>query len=201
MKNLDSLNIDFFDRQKPIKNAETDFEKKTGFKKVNVLYGNSIFEAAFNLDTKSGMVEMVDDEPVSNNLTTQTFRFNDFSGKKIEKKQKSFLKEKISRHKPVVFIRKNIYVFSFILLFSLSLLFGFWNIKKYEIYDTIGSTVDENIKEDIYKYFNENCASIENKAKNLYAKQDFEQAISLLQSIPETGNNCFQGVPPLRIFV
>ena len=81
------MNIDFFDRQKPIKNAETDFEKKTGFKKVNVLYGNSIFEAAFNLDTKSGMVEMVDDEPVSNDLTTQTFRFNDFSGKKIEKKQ------------------------------------------------------------------------------------------------------------------
>lgn len=46
-------------------------------------------------------------------------------------------------------------------------------------------------KENIFKYFNENCSSIENKAKNLYIKQDFEQAISLLQSIPETGNNCF----------
>jgi len=44
---------------------------------------------------------------------------------------------------------------------------------------------------NIYKYFNENCASIQNKATNLYAKQDFAQAISLLQSIPENGNNCF----------
>lgn len=74
----------------------------------------------------------------------------------IEKKQKRFFKEKISRYRPIVFIRKNIYVFSFISLFSLSLLFGFWNIKKYEIYDITGSTVDENVKQDIDKYFDEN---------------------------------------------
>ncbi|RKS00576.1 hypothetical protein [Flavobacterium sp. 102] len=47
-------------------------------------------------------------------------------------------------------------------------------------------------KESIYKYFNETCLSTQNKAANLYTKQDFEQAISLLQSIPETGNNCFE---------
>jgi hypothetical protein len=46
-------------------------------------------------------------------------------------------------------------------------------------------------KENIFKYFNENCKSILSKAMNLNAKQDYEQAISLLQSIPETGNNCY----------
>jgi len=46
-------------------------------------------------------------------------------------------------------------------------------------------------KENIYKYFNDNCKSILNKATNLNAKQDYEQAISLLQSIPETGNSCY----------
>ena len=47
-------------------------------------------------------------------------------------------------------------------------------------------------KENIFKYFNENCKGIENKAKNLFDKQDYVQAISLLQSIPELGNNCFE---------
>jgi len=46
-------------------------------------------------------------------------------------------------------------------------------------------------KMNIYKYYNENCTNILTKADNLYAKQDYEQAISLLQSIPETGNNCY----------
>ncbi|WP_293298396.1 hypothetical protein [Pedobacter sp. UBA4863] len=46
-------------------------------------------------------------------------------------------------------------------------------------------------KGNIYKYFDENCSKIMSKASNSYARQDFEQAISLLQSIPETGNNCF----------
>lgn len=46
-------------------------------------------------------------------------------------------------------------------------------------------------KENIFKYFNENCKSILTKAANLNAKQDYEQAISLLQSIPETGNSCY----------
>jgi hypothetical protein len=46
-------------------------------------------------------------------------------------------------------------------------------------------------KKSIYKYFNENCPQLISKASNLYAKQDFAQAISILQSIPETGNNCY----------
>ncbi|TKB99605.1 hypothetical protein [Pedobacter cryotolerans] len=47
-------------------------------------------------------------------------------------------------------------------------------------------------KENIYKYFNQNCSKIMSKASNLYAIQDFEQAISILQSIPETGKNCYK---------
>ena len=113
---------------------------------------------------------------------------------KIEKKQKSFLKEKISRHKPVVFIRKNIYVFFLILLFSLSLLFGFWNIKKYEIYDTIGSTVDENIKEDIYKYFNENI-----QGQNYFILSPMELRKKMYLDIPYIESVAIEKVVPNKL--
>lgn len=46
-------------------------------------------------------------------------------------------------------------------------------------------------KENIFKYYNENCKNILSKAKGLSAKHDFEQALSLAQSIPETGNSCY----------
>ena len=54
------------------------------------------------------------------------------SNVKIEK-PKSFLKERVMRFKVVMFIKKNIFVFSLLLLFSLSLLVGLWNVKKIEI--------------------------------------------------------------------
>lgn len=47
-------------------------------------------------------------------------------------------------------------------------------------------------KESIYKYYKDNCVAIQNKAAQLYSKKDFEQAISLLQSIPQTGNSCYE---------
>ncbi len=45
-------------------------------------------------------------------------------------------------------------------------------------------------KTNIYNYYNENCSNIINKANKLYTNYDYEQSISLLNSIPEIGNNC-----------
>lgn len=47
-------------------------------------------------------------------------------------------------------------------------------------------------KENIYTYFNENCNQILNTAQNYFKTNSYEQAIALAQSIPETGNNCYQ---------
>ena len=46
-------------------------------------------------------------------------------------------------------------------------------------------------KEKIEKYYSENCSKIIQNAINIAKSGDYEQSISLLQSIPDTGNNCF----------
>lgn len=46
-------------------------------------------------------------------------------------------------------------------------------------------------KEKILKFYAENCKAIIQKADNLSAKQDYEQSISLLQSIPDASAGCY----------
>jgi hypothetical protein len=74
----------------------------------------------------------------------------------IEKKQNNFLKEKISRQPIIVFLKNNIYIFSAILIFVLTILFGIWDIKKYEIYNQDGTQIDSSIQQEVDNYFNEN---------------------------------------------
>lgn len=74
-------------------------------------------------------------------------------------KPKNFLKEKIMRFKIVVFIKKNIFFFSFFLIFSLTLLFGLWNISRYEVVQMQGEDVDEEVLLQVEEYFNENIYS------------------------------------------
>ncbi len=76
-----------------------------------------------------------------------------------EKKPKSFWKEKMMRLKIVVLIRKNIFLFSLLLVFSLSLLLGFWNITKHEVINIDGEDIDRSIFLEIEKYFDENISS------------------------------------------
>ena len=71
-------------------------------------------------------------------------------------KPKSFLKEKIMRFKIVVFVRKNIFVFSILSLFLLSLLLGIWNIKRYEVVDMDGEDVGIDVEQEIGEYFDNN---------------------------------------------
>jgi hypothetical protein len=46
-------------------------------------------------------------------------------------------------------------------------------------------------KAKILKYYAENCKAIIQKAENLSAKQDYEQSISLFQSIPNASATCY----------
>ena len=69
---------------------------------------------------------------------------------------KSWFKERLVRFKPVVFIKKNLPIFIFIILFFLSLLFRIWDIKKYEIYDISGSSADEDVSKLVRTYLDEN---------------------------------------------
>jgi len=69
---------------------------------------------------------------------------------------KSWFKERLVRFKPVVFIKKNLPIFIFIILFFLSLLFRIWNIKKYEIYDISGTPADENVTKLVSDYLDKN---------------------------------------------
>lgn len=47
-------------------------------------------------------------------------------------------------------------------------------------------------KENIVQYYSENCSKIIQKADGLAKSGDYEQSISLLQSIPDTGNACYE---------
>jgi len=73
-----------------------------------------------------------------------------------EKQPRNFKLEKVSRFKPVAFIRKNLFVTIVILLIIVTNLVGIWNIKKYEIFDVSGSEIPSNIVNDIAKYIEEN---------------------------------------------
>lgn len=74
----------------------------------------------------------------------------------VKKRSKKFLKERLLRYGPIVFIRKNIFLFSFLTIFALTLLFGLWNISKYEVYDLDGGEVGSLLLLQIQGYVEEN---------------------------------------------
>lgn len=72
------------------------------------------------------------------------------------KKKRSFLKERIMRFKIVALIKRNLPLSSFLFLLMLSFLFGFWDVRKYELYDLGGGVVSEGISSSVSKYLKEN---------------------------------------------
>ncbi len=76
--------------------------------------------------------------------------------KNITKKKRSFLKDRIMRFKPVAMIRKNLPLSISLFILVLSFLLGFWDIKKYELYDVSGDVVSEEISSSVSKYLKEN---------------------------------------------
>lgn len=54
-------------------------------------------------------------------------------------------------------------------------------------------------KNNIEKYYAENCSKIIQNADIIAKTGDYEQSISLLQSIPDTENNCFENAQKISI--
>lgn len=80
----------------------------------------------------------------------------DSEHKKVSKQSRTFFKERIQRWGPVIFVRKNVLFLSFLLLYLLSILLGVWDIKKYEIYDLEGDSIEEEISKEVTGYIEEN---------------------------------------------
>ncbi len=60
-----------------------------------------------------------------------------------------------------------------------------------KVTDEVYKQFISSTKSKILKYYTENCKTIIQTATNLSAKQDYEQSLSLLQSIPIASINCY----------
>lgn len=78
--------------------------------------------------------------------------------KNIKKKKRSFLKDRIMRFKIVALIRKNIPLSAFFALFGISLSVGFWDIRRYELYDLGGEELPNQIVSSVNGYLENNVS-------------------------------------------
>lgn len=109
----------------------------------------------------------------------------------IERKPKSFVKDKIVRFKPVVFLKKNLLIFSILFLFSLSLVFKVWNLYRYEILELNGKEIDQKIYLEIETYVKENILDINyfsfspiTSQRDMYAKIPQVRTIKIEKILP-----------------
>lgn len=94
----------------------------------------------------------------------------------VEKKPKNFLKERILRFKLVIFVRKNIVLFSLLTLFLLTLLLGLWDIRRYEVFNVNGEDIQESLSLEIEEYFKNNIVGMN---YFLFSPVDFQKDIHL----------------------
>ena len=78
------------------------------------------------------------------------------SEQKEKASSKNFLKERILRYPIVVFVRKNIFLFSFLLFLALTFLFGFWDIGRLEINELQGGDLGRETEMKVMEYVEEN---------------------------------------------
>jgi cell division septal protein FtsQ len=114
------------------------------------------------------------------------------------KQPDNHIKDRILRFKPVIFLRKNLPVFSVIFISFITMLMGVWNVKAYTITDLNGLEIPTNISEVIGKYVDENI-----KGKNYFSfsSNTYEKDISSKISYIKVAN--IEKIAPnkLEIFV
>lgn len=99
------------------------------------------------------------------------------------KDSKNWFREKISRFKPVVFIKKNLIFFIILLILLFSFLIGVWNINRYEIFDSEGFAIDEKVETLVNEYLEKNVTG--ENFFSIYAKtleESLERNISYVES-------------------
>jgi len=109
----------------------------------------------------------------------------------LEKRPKKFLKDRILRYKPVVFIRKNLFLFTFITIFLITLLLGVWDIKRHEVYDLDGNELDYSAYSKIEQYIEENIFgrnyfvfSPSTERRNMYLNIPVLESVRIEKVIP-----------------
>lgn len=93
--------------------------------------------------------------------------------------RKIWLKERLSRFRPVVFLKKNLPIFLFLLLLLISFLVGLWNIKNFEILEESGGEIDENVSRMVGEYLKKNV-----KGKNFFLIHSNKLGEDLVENIP-----------------
>lgn len=96
----------------------------------------------------------------------------------IKQTSNNWFKERMSRFKPVIFLKKNFPVILFVFLFSLSIAIGIWNIKKYEILDIEGNQIDEKTTQVVEEYLKENVTG-----KNFFLVNSNNLSKSLVENL------------------
>jgi len=96
----------------------------------------------------------------------------------IKATSNSWFKERISRFKPVIFLKKNFPIILFLLLFAISIVVGIWNIKEYEILDTEGEQIDEKTTQVIEEYLKKNVTG-----KNFFLVNSNNLAKSIVENL------------------
>lgn len=91
------------------------------------------------------------------------------------KSPKNWFSERISRFKPVVFLKQNLPFFLFILILAISFIAGFWNIRKYNIHDIDGMELEGKPFTLVNEYLEKNI-----EGKNFFSvySKDLEQDIT-----------------------
>lgn len=107
-----------------------------------------------------------------------------------------FLKEKLSRFKPIVIIKKNILLISILLIFSLSILLGLWNMQRYEIYSSNGEELESVNRDTVEKYIEENIFG-----RNFFYFSPQEAERSMYMDIPFIKDIKIEKVMPNKIVV
>ena len=93
--------------------------------------------------------------------------------------RKIWLKERLSRFRPVVFLKKNLPIFLFLLLLLISFLVGLWDIKNFEILEESGGEIDENVSRMVEEYLKKNV-----KGKNFFLIHSNKLGEDLVENIP-----------------
>ena len=109
---------------------------------------------------------------------------------------KNWFKERISRFRPIVFLKKHIPFVIFFLVFLLSLLIGVWEINRFKIYQTNGEEVEEKIERLVTEYLEKEVGG-----KNFFSTYSKDVEDSLVKNISFVKSASIAKIAPNKLEV
>ncbi len=121
----------------------------------------------------------------------------------IKTSNKNWFKERMSRFRPIVFLKKNLPILVFLLLLVISILAGLWNIRKFEILQEDGGEVDGKVHKIVEDYLKKeikgrNFFSIHSSklAKELADEISYVQFATVSKNVPNSLVVVLKTFPP-----